>query len=643
MAMLKTLVFLEEFSMKLDKKLDALNIDKGDVIFLTRNERCFLRLRDMSYNVHFLQDLLTPEDIDNTDTECLGFIRSMFFPVDDDIFRYKGIQMGRLIELYLIPHFIRIYRDILLMDKALAHFQYNRIVVSGPGDFTANARRALLRRGIPFESWFNSLYNRFPHMLMKLWRGKKNRWVGMLFRDFIFEPLQNFCVIADSYFWELLSYLKGKKVHGVSKNCLVFSADYHTYSVNKMLDSRKWASLAFGIDYLYRKKILKGVRSIEAHFKWSSAIKTIATFVHFLSLWMRLSRDAGFKRKFEFKGVNYWGRVKDIIKYNMLISFPRLFLTHLIAVEAFNKNRCSVLILPAEEPPYYRTLINAAVECNVKSMVIQHGVLVKPNGHNRIGTDFYAGWGKRAIEWFSKFNDKNTVEKIHITGVPRYDEYATQKDLDRNRILDTLGLPENKIIVLVLTEWAQDLSVSSTDMEDILMLDAVISALLSLGLKDKVHVVLKPHPTGDIDVLREFLELKRSGFQNVSVITNRLKDLLFAADLCVSSYSTTVLEAMFFGKPAIVFDHYTKKEFVPYASMGVALSASDEVEMASAIKSILYDGTVVEGIHEAQKEFIEYAAYKIDGRSTERLLKFIAMIAEGESPQKYIALNNEKQ
>ena len=378
-----------------------------------------------------------------------------------------------------------------------------------------------------------------------------------------------------------------------------------------------------------RRTRLRGIGSLEGSFRPGMAIRAFFAFLHFLSVWFVLSKDESFRDRFKFQEVNYWQLIKQLVKYNVLVSMPRHFLNYIMAQRSFRDHPKGMLIIGSDQPPYNRALVFAARQAGVKSMVIQHGMQGGINGHRAIDSDFYAGWGQRTIDWFKEHGEKGAAEKVLIAGAPRYDRYARADGKDRNEILKKLGLPEGKKLVLVLTEWVNDFSVSATGMLDIRMAEVAINAAEKIG--EQCHVIIKPHPSGDLEQLRRLLAMKKC--RNVSLVEGHLEELLFAVHLCVSAYSTCVLEAMFFETPSIVFDPSGSVEYVPYVSMGAALGAKNQEEMALAMEILLFNPLQRRGIIANQKRFIEYTAYKIDGKSTERVSELVERLL-CEKPQR---------
>ncbi|MDA8171760.1 MAG: CDP-glycerol glycerophosphotransferase family protein [Nitrospiraceae bacterium] len=611
----KTLVFLDGNSRRLQKKIESLGLGEGSLLVLCRDEDAYLAFRETPYPVFFLPELLSNEDAECADKECLDFIKSTFYPdeIEKDPFLYKGVRMGYVIEHYLIPIFMRVYRDMLLALKTAEHFEHDRIIVAGPEDFSRAARAAFRQRGIAFESWSGGKPERLFYVIRRFLAGRKNLWQAMPARELIFESLQNLLVLFE----------RKPAPKKDAKKWLFFSAEQHTVDIyEKMAGRPGWGFMKCGPFLRMRKTRLKEVSPLEGSFRLRMAPSACAAFLHFLGVWFGRSADKSFRGRFEFKEVNFWPRVRRLVKYHVLISMPRHFLNCEIAGRAFSKNPRGLLIVGADQPPYYRALVLAARQTGVKSMVIQHGMQGGINGHRAIDADFYAGWGQRTVDWFKKCGPPGAAEKVRVTGAPRYDQYAQAGSRDRQEIFRALGLPAGKKLILVLTEWVQDFTVSASGMRDIHMVETAIDAAGTLG--DKCHLVIKPHPSGDIRQMRRLIE--KGKYENVSLIEGHLEELLFCADLCVSAYSTCILEAMFFQTPSIVFDRSGHIEYIPYVSMGAALGARDRQEMAEAMTALLFNASRRAEIIAARKKFIEYAAYKIDGESAERVSSLIENI-----------------
>jgi hypothetical protein len=105
---------------------------------------------------------------------------------------------------------------------------------------------------------------------------------------------------------------------------------------------------------------------------------------------------------------------------------------------------------------------------------------------------------------------------------------------------------------------------------------------------DRYQVRVKPHPIQDLKVLKEIL----GGRENVEIVFDPPSVLAATSDLAVSTYSSTVLDALIFGVPSIEYlienDFFRKKHprGSPFPGMG-ALRANDGREFESCVRKAL--------------------------------------------------------
>jgi hypothetical protein len=130
--------------------------------------------------------------------------------------------------------------------------------------------------------------------------------------------------------------------------------------------------------------------------------------------------------------------------------------------------------------------------------------------------------------------------------------------------------------------------------------------------------------------VRRTVDACREKNVNISIADGTLRELTGKADVCVSGYSTTIMEAMFYRKPSVVFDRYFQKEYVPFVSHGAALAASTHQEMGRALRLLLSDSEERNAVLAAQPGFVRYAAGVLDGRATSRMVDLLNDIISGK-------------
>ena len=95
--------------------------------------------------------------------------------------------------------------------------------------------------------------------------------------------------------------------------------------------------------------------------------------------------------------------------------------------------------------------------------------------------------------------------------------------------------------------------------------------------------------------------------------------------------STAAIEAIILDKPVIVVNLTGEVDIMPYAQSGAALGVYKEEELVSAINDALNDKNTIRQLKEARKMFESEHAYKVDGKSTERVVELIERIIESKS------------
>ena len=201
---------------------------------------------------------------------------------------------------------------------------------------------------------------------------------------------------------------------------------------------------------------------------------------------------------------------------------------------------------------------------------------------------------------------------VLVTGQPRYDAlYEAKETYSKQEYLKRYDIDSKERIVL----WTTQLK-GTSDQENAVTIEAVCTAIKSLK---NVRLVIKQHP----DEGQEYTALLQEYMKRLDVnaiIPSRFSDTnehLFAADVVLGKTSTTLMEAVILHKPAIVLNLSGQPDEVEYVPEKVALGIYQKDELAPAIKKLLIDDAELASYRE---NYIERYLYKIDGKSTERVL-----------------------
>lgn len=95
--------------------------------------------------------------------------------------------------------------------------------------------------------------------------------------------------------------------------------------------------------------------------------------------------------------------------------------------------------------------------------------------------------------------------------------------------------------------------------------------------------------------------------------------LMSICDVLVTGYSTTALDAMLMGKPAVTFNYTEKLSPIPYAESGATWGVHDDDELLEALNQLLFNSSAIEKLRSNWSSFIFDHAYKLDGKASKRV------------------------
>ncbi len=148
-----------------------------------------------------------------------------------------------------------------------------------------------------------------------------------------------------------------------------------------------------------------------------------------------------------------------------------------------------------------------------------------------------------------------------------------------------------------------------------------------------VQIVVKPHPSES----NKWYE-KTVGKENIkTLVLSRDSDVyeaIYACDLMIAFYSTTVIEAAILGKPVITVNLTDRPDPMPYVERGIAIGVYEVADLMQAIKDALYNEEASKRLAEARKKFVYEHAYLQDGRASERVVNLITQMIEARVNRK---------
>ena len=326
-----------------------------------------------------------------------------------------------------------------------------------------------------------------------------------------------------------------------------------------------------------------------------------------------LASSEGLKQSLKLHNIPLY----DLIEPNLSLTFSRGHLTMVVTIFDIAKRIMEIenpdaVIVCGEFVVFERAIVAAAKLKGIPVLSVQHGVyspyfihynyIEQDIGPNREATapycpiaDKFAVYTQQDKDNFvhrAKFREGDVI----VSGQPRYDILTrADKVFNREQTFNKLNLDLGKKLVTWMT-LPQDF----TPQENERNRNAIYNAVKSL--KD-AQLVVKLHPEEN-QKAAQYRKDKSFKPTIVGGWATFTFELLHAADIVITHYCTTAIEAIILNKPVIVIDFSGELTWVPYVECGAAIGVHREDALASVIERILYDEEARQTLAEAQRRYV---------------------------------------
>lgn len=228
-------------------------------------------------------------------------------------------------------------------------------------------------------------------------------------------------------------------------------------------------------------------------------------------------------------------------------------------------------------------------------------------------------------------------KRILLSGSPRFDSYRDDPSL-RVKIRKRLNVPEGFPLIVFLSippaprsTGKMESYISIEEHDDLLV---SIYGLAENAIKDRCIVAVKPHPEEDASAHREFLDRfdpKGIGIRMVQGMTSY--EAINAADLVITSHSTTGLEAIYLDKPLITVNFTGRPDYDDYASSGAAWPIRRRDDLGNAVRELLRNPEAGKPLREGRLLYKARNPYFESASSTKRCAEIIMSLQKGRTPE----------
>ncbi len=274
-----------------------------------------------------------------------------------------------------------------------------------------------------------------------------------------------------------------------------------------------------------------------------------------------------------------------------------------------------------ENSPAVKCILDAARVNEMKTIGIQHGNIHDLHPAYRFtSADVRRGllcdatlvWGSYWKDYLiSKSGYPET--SLEVVGQPRTDIIPVLLN-NRDKLIKELGYPEVPLVVFA-SQLQQDPLLREKAAFDVFNMAACFS---------DIHLVIKLHPSEASDPEYYHRIARQTGCTNYSVTSEHdLYSLIASCTMLITCFSTVGAETVYFRKPLVILDHLDQ-DIQAYIKQGVAFRALNGAELKQVAAGILSRQLSIND--KAYESFIERNAFRIDGRTSERIVDFIRCI-----------------
>lgn len=264
-----------------------------------------------------------------------------------------------------------------------------------------------------------------------------------------------------------------------------------------------------------------------------------------------------------------------------------------------------------------QTLAFACRRLEVPCVYVQHGIVPFDPYAIAGRADVLLIWGEISRQAFNRLGNRS--EQLRLTGAAQYDRFFSGGDV-APLPSSFRAKPAAPLVVFTSQPPARGVPES-------VYRRTVRAVLQTVKTVSDVEIVIKLHPIEAPDVINELV--KEAGIAARVVKECDTRSLLKAADVVITQYSTTGLEALLLGKPLVTINLSGEPDRAPYALAGAAVGVYSPGELADAVRRCLDHAETRGRLAEQREIFLREMFASRDGSASGRCAQEILAVAAG--------------
>lgn len=347
------------------------------------------------------------------------------------------------------------------------------------------------------------------------------------------------------------------------------------------------------------------------------AIKSVFDEYHFLPPIKKTSRtEASFVPRIwsNLKAIKQWkkelNRTLDLLRPDVVVSISDISLNHQLCVQKLGPEKI-IFLQHGPITKYLRPLsvlerLTYHISKLLLGVPIGRKQSIAANENNKIN---YLFWSEA---WTEHFKDK---KKITYVGPPIYDELLAGDIATGSSISPLQNLPrDGKPVVSIFLNKSSNIGVPAWEAYASVYQDLIKNL-------DQFYFLVKTHPQlQDSLVLEYFAD---GSLPNLILVRDATAyEVLLESDVMITHWSTVLYEALSLKIPTLLYNLEGKYDYSKLRLENYPFVLDQEEELINHIKACL-EKTSREAYIEAGRNFLEKQIGPLDGKSAERVVKYI--------------------
>ncbi len=606
---MNTAIFLLEGNIDILKiKNDMTTYDTCKLFALNYESHKILVENDLKHEI--AENFLSNEDRKKIDDDSIRITSTWYNDqVIKEILTFEEINLGSLIEMELLQYFVKIYGNIITIDKIIEkEFSTHIISYTSVNDYVER-----ICKGKNIHVISHTLQRlqslQFDKINIKYDLGSYPVSINISRKTFI--KIRKIVDKITNLFFKLKPNLK---LIGNRKSILLLDFNPVQYdilinelsSLNKniiLLNQRRPAIWNFQSLNIIKNSNCKIIHLNDFEEKIAKEINLKIKILEF-NLEKMWNLDSTFEKIFSNNFNTFWYAIKESFTKICISRFCESVRRILLVNKLFDTLDISVILEWAETGQEEKEIIFLSKKRGIKSILLQHAMDPTSHvwdkyhkfalgGYSYFISDKQALWGSQVKNRALSYGHKE--ENLIVTGSPRHDSFF--KSINKSK--------KNGIILFATTSVTGRMSFEQTPLEAYTKFDNFVREVCRIAKKfpDK-QLIVKPHPQPDS--LSNITKIIKGIDPSIPILYNSsLVELINSCDLLITfNNSTVILESMILGKPAISLQIEKWAQEDDLIKTGAFLPISNIEEIEDGIKKILYDPKYENKLIENSKIFI---------------------------------------